>query len=67
MEGTTYSPNVIRDCIRCKCVETLFPNKLVHSINICSDNVRDSDNISEFEMNCKSNNRRFIQEMECKN
>ena len=64
IQGNTYNTNVLRDVLSCKRVETLFPNTFVHTVKICRDSVRDSDNLFEFEMNCDSNSRRFIQEME---
>ena len=64
MEGNPYSVNVLRSFLCCKRVETLFPNTVVHSVNICTDSVRGSDNLSDFEMNCTSNYRTFIQQME---
>ena len=55
---------MLRYFLRCKRVETLFPNIVVHSINICTDSAPDSDNLSDFEMNRDSNNRKFIKQME---
>ena len=66
MEGTPYSPNVLRKFLRCKRVETPFPSAVVSSINICSDSVRGSDHLSKFEMTYNSNHCRFIQEIEDK-
>ena len=55
---------MFRDFLCCKRVEALFPNIVVHSVNICPDSVRDSDNLFEFELKCNSNYRTFIPQME---
>ena len=64
MEGTSYISNILRYFLRCKRVETLFPNTVVRYVNICTDSVRDSDNLSDLEMNYYSIHCRFIQKME---
>ena len=64
MKGNLYSANVLRDFLRCKRVENLLPNTVIYYVNICTDSVRDSDNLSELEMNYNSNHRRCIQQME---
>ena len=64
MEGTPYSTNVLRNFLRCKRDQTLSPNKVVDFVNTCTNNVRDSGSLSDFEMICNSNQCIFIQKME---
>ena len=55
---------VLRDYLRCKRVEALFPNTFVHTVNIYRNSIFDSDHLSDFEMNRDSNSRISIQQME---
>ena len=64
IQGNAYNTHVLRDFIRCKRAENLFPNIFVHTVNIYRDSFRDSNNLSELDMNRDSNSRICIQQTE---
>ena len=48
---TNCSASVKRDFLRCIILENLCSPCDVHSVTVCSDYIRNVDNLSEFEMN----------------
>ena len=64
IQGNPYSANVLRDFLRCKRIDTLFPNKVVYSLKIGTGSVCDSDILSAFDTNYNSNHRAFIPQTE---
>lgn len=58
-EITNYSTSVKRDFLRCMFVKNLCSPCDVYSVTMCTDNKRNTDDISEFEMNESASVREF--------
>ena len=48
--GCHYSDSVLRDYLRCRAINKMYPHKLIHSVQICTDGMRDSGQLSHREM-----------------
>ena len=66
-DGCPYSDSVLRDFLRCRAIEKMYPHTLIHSVQMCTDGIRDSIELSQHEMNNNCNHRNFIKTMEAKN
>ena len=59
-EVTNYSASVKRDFLRCLFLENLSSPCDIHSVTVCSDDVRDAHDLSKFEMNVSVSSRQFL-------
>ena len=62
-EITKYSDSVKRDFLRCMFLENLCSPCDIYSTNVCTDDIRSGDNLSEFEKNESASSRKFVQNL----
>ena len=57
---TNCNTNVIQDFLMCMFAENLYSPCDVHSVIMCTDDIRNTNEISEFEMNEGASARKFV-------
>ena len=51
LDGSPYSDSVLRDYLRCRAINKMYPHTFIHSFQMCTDGIRDSVELSQHEIN----------------